>query len=91
MVKVLEEQYMHNNILQRIKCIYGFVQEARCWFKEYINNTNLKRGFKQCKTDPYIWYRVNNLGTDIAIVYVHYMLETGDKLELMETIECINK
>ena len=70
---------------------YGLVQAAGYRFKEYINKMTLKAGFKQCKTDPSLLWRVNKLETVIVIVYVYDTLEIGDKPTLMDTIECINK
>ena len=50
MAEVLEEHYMYNDILEFINCIWGLVQAAHNWFKEYIKTINLKVGFKKCKT-----------------------------------------
>ena len=38
-----------------------------------------KAGFKHCRTDTCILYRVNKLGTAIVILYVDEKLEIGDK------------
>ena len=40
-VKLIEENYMYDDILDLIKCIYGLVKKLHCWFKEYINTTTL--------------------------------------------------
>ena len=74
-----------------IKSIYGLIQAARLWFKEYIKTMALKAGFKKCNTGPCLLYRVNELGTIIFIIYVDGTLEIGYKLALMNTIECIRK
>ena len=74
-----------------IKSIYGIVQVEYCWFKEYIKEMTLKEGFKSFKTDTYLLYRENELGTAIAIVCVDGTLVIGDKPSLVDTIECINK
>ena len=63
MAEILEEYYKYKDILTLITSIYGLVKTSRCCFKEYIKTTTLKVGFKQCKTDPWILYRVNELGT----------------------------
>ena len=65
---------MYKDILTLIKSIYGFVQEAHFWFKEYIKTMTLKVGFKQCKTDPCLLHRVNGLGDAISIVYIYNIL-----------------
>ena len=91
MEEVLDEYNTYKYILKLIKFIYGIVQSARCWFKEYIKTMTLKLGFKQCKTDPCILYRVNELGAIIVIVYVNYTLEIRDKPAFMNTIECIKE
>ena len=82
---------MYGDILTLIKYIYGTVQVARCWFKEYIKTITLKVWFKQYKTDPCLLYIVNELRTAIVILYVDDTLEIGYKPSLMDTIECIKK
>ena len=77
MSEVLEEYYTHEEILTLIKDIYGIVQEAYFWFKEYINTMTQNAGFKQCKNDPYLLYRVNELRTVIVIVNVNETLSIG--------------
>ena len=47
MEEVIEEQYTYIYILTPIKYIYGLLQEAHFWFKEYIKIMTLKVGFKQ--------------------------------------------
>ena len=80
MEEVLEEYYTYKDILTLIKYIYGLVQTARCWFKEYTKTMTPKVGFKQCKTYPcilsYMWIK---------------LWQIRDKPALMKTIECINK
>ena len=39
----------------------------------------LKAGFKKCKTDSCLIYRVNEIGTVIFIVCVDYTMKIGDK------------
>ena len=51
----------------------------------------LKVGFKLCKTDNCIFYRVNELGTAIVIVYVDDTLSILYKKTLTDMIEYINK
>ena len=51
-----------------IKSIYGIVQAASFWFKEFIKTVKLKAEFKQCKNDPCLLYIVNELGSLIVIV-----------------------
>ena len=70
-----------------IKYIYGLLQAAHFWFKEYIKTMTPKSGFKQFKTDPCILYRVNELGTAILTVYVNGKLAIRDKSELIDIIE----
>ena len=71
--------------------IYGLIQAARFWFKEYIKTMTLTEGFKKCETDCCLLYRVNELRTVIVIIYVDKTLSVGDKPELMDTIICIKK
>ena len=46
----------------------------------------LKAGFKKYKDDPFIFYRVNELGTVVSVVYVDDTLAIGYKPESMNTI-----
>ena len=70
-----------------IKSIYGPVEVAHCWFKEYIKTMNLKAGFKQYRTELCILYGVNELMTVIIIIYTDDTLKIGYKPALMDTIE----
>ena len=74
-----------------IKYIYGLLQEAHLWFKEYIKTVKLKSGLKQRNNDPCILYRVNEIWTEIIIVYVDDTLVIVDKQALIDTIEFTNK
>ena len=51
----------------------------------------LKTGFKQCKTDPCLLYRLNELRTLIVIVYLDGMLEIIDNPSFMNPFESIKK
>ena len=88
---VLEENYMCEYILTLLKYIHSLVKSERWWFKEYIKTMTLKIGFKQCKTDPCLLYKVNELRTEIVIVYVDDTLTIRDKTALMDMVECIKK
>ena len=59
---------MNEDILTLVKSIHGLVQAARFRFKEYIKKMTPKAGFKKCKDDTCLLYRVNELGTEIVIV-----------------------
>ena len=77
MAELLEEYYIYKDILTLIEFIYCLLQAAHWCLKEYIKTMTLKAGFKKCKTDPCILYRVNELGAEIAIVYVDDTLANG--------------
>ena len=77
---------MYKDILTLIKYNYDLLQAENLWFKVYIKTTTLKSGFKQCKTDSFLLYRVNKLGTVIVIIYIYDMLEMGDKPAFMNMI-----
>ena len=91
MAEVLQENYTYEDILTLIKSIYGLVQAACRWFKEYTQTITLKVRFKQCNTDPCLLYRVNELGTETCIVYIDDTLVIGYKPVFMDKIECIKK
>ena len=67
MEKILEEYYTYKDSLTLIEYIYGLIQAARCWFKEYIKKTKLKLGLKKCNTDPCLLYIVNQLRTVLSL------------------------
>ena len=50
-----------------------------------------KAVFKQYKMDPCLLYRVNELGTEIFIVYVYDTMEIEENTALMDTIEYTKK
>ena len=52
---------------------------------------NLNTGFKQCNSDIYLLYIVNELGTDVFSIYVYYTLSIGDELELLDRLEYTKK
>ena len=74
MAEVLGEKYMYEYILTFNKSICGIIQESHLWFKEYIKTMTLRAGFKQCRNNPFILYRLNELGTLIVIIYIYGML-----------------
>ena len=78
-------------MLKLIKSIYGIIQAEHWWFKEYINIMTLKGVFKQCKTYPCLLYGVDELRNVIVTIYIYEMMAVGNKSELNNTIECINK
>ena len=87
MAEILEEHYIYNDMLTLIKHIYVILQATCCQFKKYINTMNIKAGFRQCKTGTCLLYRVNELGTEIVIVYVYGTLKIRDKTTLIDIIE----
>ena len=86
MTHMIEEHYMHDDILALLKSIYVLLQAERRWFKSYTNNMPLKEIFKKRKTDYCILYCVNEPGTLIFIIYVDDMLEMVENPEFMDTI-----
>ena len=91
MAEALEEEYTYDYKLALIKCIYCLIHTYHNWFKQYINNLNLNTGFKQCKSDTYLLYMVNELVTSVVIIYVYYTLSNGDGTELLCRLEYTKK
>ena len=52
---------------------------------------NLNTGFKQCKSDTYLLYIVNELVTSVVIIYIYYTLSIGDGTELLDSLEYTKK
>ena len=78
MAEVLEGDNTYEGILKLIKSIYSLVQASRCWFKEYTNTVTPKSMLKKFKTDTCLLYRLDELGTDIFIIYANDTLAIGE-------------
>ena len=91
MAEALEEEYTYDYKLALIKCIYCLIHTYHHCFKLYINNMNLNTVFKQCKSDTYLLYIVNELVTSVVIIYIYYTLSIGDEPELLDRLEYTNK
>ena len=52
---------------------------------------NLNTVFKQCKSDTYLLYIVNELVTSVFIIYIYYTLSIGDEPELLYRLEYTKK
>ena len=87
MEEVIDKNQTHKYILTLIKYIYGILQAARFWFKEYIKTIIINAGLKICKHNPCPLYQVNVLITVILILYVKDTLEIRHKSELIHIIE----
>ena len=51
----------------------------------------LKAGYKKCKTEPCLLYRINELGNVIFILYKDDTLKIGDKPASVDTTEYTKK
>ena len=74
-----------------LKYIYGLIHAERLQFKEYIKTMTLKAGYKKCKTEPCLLYRINELGNVIFILYKDDTLKIGDKPASVDTTEYTKK
>ena len=69
-----------------INPVYGITQEEHFWSKEFIKTMALKAEFIHFRADSCILYRLNELGTEVFMVYINGTLEIVYQPELMDTI-----
>jgi len=77
--KLEEEIYMEipmgyqdpvkDNVLKLQMAMHGLVQAAQKWFK-HLSDVLITLGFKPCKSDPCLMYRVNENGLCIILMYL---------------------
>jgi hypothetical protein len=89
-------QKLHDKCVILKKSIYGLVQAARAWWKQFTNSLQ-KIGFKKCPSDNCLMMRVNNIGITILCIYVDDVCVFGIQeavnlaIKQIETIYSIKK
>ena len=73
--------------LQLLQTIYGTVQAARAFFQKFRNTMVDKMGFEQCKSDPCLFIRRNELGLVMVVLYVDDGAAVGDKAAIDAMLE----
>jgi Reverse transcriptase (RNA-dependent DNA polymerase) len=63
------KKQLHNKCIILKKSIYGLVQAARAWWRQFTNSLQ-KIGFKKCPSDNCLMMRVTNIGITILCIYV---------------------
>jgi len=66
--------------------MYGLVQAAQQWFKR-LSDVLISLGFKPCKSDPCLLYRVNENGLCIILMYVDDNLIVGSNKAIDQVTE----
>lgn len=75
-----------DEILQLLKAIYGLVQASRQYNKRFTGILKAI-GFSQCRVDPCLFIRRNELGIVIVLTYVDDNLCIGEKKGLKRMLE----
>jgi Reverse transcriptase (RNA-dependent DNA polymerase) len=89
-------QKLHDKCVIFKKSIYGLVQAARAWWKQFTNSLQ-KIGFKKCPSDNCLMMRVSNIGIKILCIYVDDVCVFGVQeavslaIKQIETIYSIKK
>ena len=77
---------------QLLKGIYGLCQEARKFWKKYVNTVKQESsGFQVSPADPCMLFKENELGVRIIIMYVDDMLIIGKKAQIQDFASKIQK
>jgi Reverse transcriptase (RNA-dependent DNA polymerase) len=76
-------QQLSDNCVKLNKSIYGLVQAARAWWKQFTNSLQ-KIGFNKCPSDNCLMMRINKFGTTILCIYVDNVCVFGNQ-EAVET------
>ena len=75
-----------------LKGIYGLCQAARQFWKKFVNTAKKESfGFQVSPADPCMFYKQNELGICIIIMYVDDMLIIGKKEQIQEFTNKIQK
>ena len=73
------------------KTIYGLVQSARMYYLKFSDILVDKLGFKQCKSDPCLFMRKNELGICIILCYVDDNLTIGHRKAIDQVLQGIRE
>jgi hypothetical protein len=69
------------------KTIYGLVQSARRFFAKLKEVLVDKMGFEQCRSDPCLFIRRNELGVCLIITHIDDCFTVGTKLAISKTLQ----
>ena len=72
-------EHEDDEVLLLNKTIYGLVQASRQYNKKFSSILTKKMGFRQCRSDPCLFYRKDDKGTVIVLTYVDDNLCIGNK------------
>ena len=75
----LGTEFDDNACLLLVQLMYGLVQEARQYYKKFIDVVVSKLGFEKCMANPCLLKHINDNGTVIICVYVDDILCVGDR------------
>ena len=79
-----------DEVLYMLKATYGLTQAARQYYLTYQRSLE-KIGFKQCPCDPCLFYKKDELGIAILLIYVDDNLMVGDEAALQQAVKDIKK
>jgi hypothetical protein len=78
-----------NLCLKLIKSIYGLVQAARQWWKEFVKVLTEELKFTKSEVDPCLLFKKSEKGMMYLCLYVDDVLCIGDKQAVLEGIQGI--
>jgi hypothetical protein len=81
---------MDGDYLELEKTIYGLVQAARAWWKEFIRVLTQKMGFEPYPNDNCLLRRKTNDGIVFMVLYVDDCFVVGDKAAIDKTLNDIS-
>ena len=79
-----------DTVLKLQMAMYGLVQAALKWFKR-LSDILITLGFKPCKSDPCLMYRVKENGLCIILMYVDDNLIVGSNTAIDQVTDEIKK
>ncbi|KAF2353386.1 Integrase catalytic core [Trinorchestia longiramus] len=75
-----------NRVCKLNKSLYGLKQSSKCWNTALDGHLN-QLGFKQFKTDAYIYTHVSNKGLCIIVVYVDDIIIESDCIDEINKVK----
>ena len=83
--KELLDGLTDEDICELFRTIYGLVQAALCWYKKIAATLIDDLGYARSKSDPCLFYRCNEKGECIVLLYVDDSALLGEEAAVEET------
>jgi hypothetical protein len=79
----IEIHDMKTHVCRLKKALYGLKQAPRAWYGR-IDNFMMSLGFTKSKEDPNLYYKIEDSGPMILLLYVHDLFLTRDEKLIAE-------